>query len=322
MSASELGASSSLHPAGTEAAMVADLFWIMLAGGLVIWTLTLAAALYAVYGRRRPAQFHRRTTMWLIAGGGLIAPSVVLGALLIHGLSTMVALQKPGDGLQIVVTGERFWWRVQYLSENENETGDANGGPVDLANEIRLPLGRRSELLLRSPEVIHSLWIPSLAGKLDMLPGRETRLVLEPTRVGRYRGVCAEYCGVGHAHMTFTVDVLPEDVFSVWLDQQRSAARPAESGQTRAGAAVFTSYGCGACHAIRGTDARGLIGPDLTHLGSRPTLAATDLPMDQPSLQRWIRDPTDIKPGVLMPAFTMVPDDELAALSAYLLSLK
>lgn len=314
MTPAGLGARSSLHPAGTDAALTAELFWIMAIGAMAVWALTMVAAIYAVCGRRADDQVQRRASMFLIVGGGLVAPTVVLGALLSYGLFNMVRLQRDGDGLQIAVTGERFWWRVQYQPGTDLR--------VDLANEIRLPVGRRTELLLESPEVIHSLWIPSLAGKVDMLPGRQTRLVLEPTQVGRYRGICAEYCGTGHAHMAFTVDVLSADEFAAWLHQQREPARPAGSDTVRSGAATFVAYGCPACHAVRGTDARGVIGPDLTHVGGRPTLAATDLRMDRVSLQRWIEHPQSIKPGGLMPPFTMIPNDELATLSAYLLSLK
>ncbi|MGQ0698342.1 MAG: cytochrome c oxidase subunit II [Panacagrimonas sp.] len=314
MTQAELGTSSSLHPAGVEAALAAELFWIMAIGAAIVWALTMAAALYAAYGRRKDGQARRRTAMFLIVGGGLIAPTVVLGALLTYGLSTLVGLQGDGDGLRIAVTGERFWWRVQYAPGTEAR--------IDLANEIRLPVGRRTELLLNSPEVIHSLWIPALAGKVDMLPGRQTRLVLEPTRVGRYRGICAEYCGTGHAHMTFTVDVLAADEFAAWLEQQRNSARLPDTAHTRDGAAAFVSYGCPACHTIRGTAARGVIGPDLSHVGGRPTLSATDLAMDDASLQRWIRNPAAIKPGALMPGFSMIKDDDIAVLTSYLLSLK
>lgn len=314
MSGDALGELSVLIPAGVEAAMISDLFWLMTAGAVLVWLLTMAAAIWAVR-RRRPDRPTRRAEQWLIIGGGVVAPTLVLGALLIHTLRETSRLRGDVDGAQIVVTGERFWWRVQY------QAGAADP-QFELANEIRVPVGRRSELILRSPEVIHSLWIPSLAGKVDMLPGRDTRLLLEPTRVGRYRGVCAEYCGPAHARMAFTVEVLSADAFADWLIRQRAPARNATTAQQRAGEHAFTAWGCPACHAVRGTAARGVIGPDLTHLGSRPTLAAGTTVLDADSLHTWIRNPAQLKPGVLMPAFAMIPDAELAALSAYLLSLQ
>lgn len=306
-------AASALQAAGTDASMVADLFWIMLWGAVLIWILTMALALYAVC-RQPPRSSRRRWSMLLIAGGGVVVPTVVLGALLAQGLGTLTAMQRDADTLQIAVTGERFWWRVHYQPGGEDE--------VALANEIRLPVGRPAEILLNSPEVIHSFWIPALAGKTDMLPGRQTRLVLLPTRRGRFQGLCAEYCGSAHAQMAFTVDVVSEAAFSRWLNHQRAAARRQSAERHARGAALFVAHGCPACHTVRGTGARGVIGPDLTHVGSRPTLGAASLPMTQDSMQRWIRHPDAVKPGVLMPAFGMLTPDELAELSAYLLSLR
>lgn len=302
-----------MQGAGADASMVAGLFWIMLVGAAVVWTLTMAVALYAGY--RQPAhRQRRRLSMLLIAGGGVAIPTVVLGALLAHGLSTMTAMQREGAELQISVTGERYWWRVHYHPGRDDE--------VTLANEIRLPVGQPAEILLNSPEVIHSFWIPSLAGKIDMLPGRQTRLVLLPTRLGRYRGVCAEYCGTAHAQMAFTVDVVSKAEFKQWLDHQRTPAKSVARAPHTRGAALFVAHGCPACHTVRGTAARGVIGPDLTHVGGRPTLGAASLPMTPGSMQRWIRQPEAVKPGVLMPAFGLLAPDELSQLSAYLLSLR
>lgn len=309
--------SSALQPAGVEAAEVATLFWIMLAAGTLIWTLTLVAAWYAAYGRKHdPDAGADRRPLLLIAGGGVVIPTVLLGALLWRGLSQLDSGLRPVQpDLRIAVTGERFWWRVQYLDSSGNHTA-----PVTLANELRIPVGQRTELRLSSPEVIHSLWIPSLAGKVDMMPGRETRMILEPTRTGRFRGICAEYCGTGHANMMFTVDVLPADVFDQWL---RAQSQPAlASTATTRGGELFASNGCPACHSIRGTGAKGVIGPDLTHVGSRPTLAAMALPMNAENQQRWIHDSVSIKPGSLMPGFQMIPDEELRLISDYLMSLK
>src|SRR5690606_16989244 len=143
------------------------------------------------------------------------------------------------------------------------------GAPVESANELRLPVGQRVELQLTSPDVIHSFWVPALAGKMDMIPGRTNRLVLEPSRTGRFRGVCAEYCGASHTFMAFTVEVREPAAFEAWLTQQ---AAPAHTTEEDEGAALFLKNGCGACHTVRGTPAAGRVGPDLTHFASRPTL--------------------------------------------------
>lgn len=314
MSALALAGSSALQPAGVEAARVAELFWIMLGGGMLVWALTLGAALYVAL--RRPGRLRdpRRLQAWLIVGGGLVVPTILVSLLLVHSLSILHALPREAEHLRIAVVGERFWWRVQYAPDSK--------APVDLANEIRLPVGHRAELLLHSPDLIHSLWIPALAGKVDLIPGRENRLVLEPTRIGRYQGICAEYCGLGHAHMLFTVEVVSAAAFAQWLAQQRRPAGPAPTLAARRGGDLFGAYGCPACHAIRGTAAQGLIGPDLTHLASRSTLGAAGLPLDRATLLRWIRDPVAIKPGALMPGFAHVPAPELGAIADYLLGLE
>jgi cytochrome c oxidase subunit 2 len=311
----DLGSASALDPAGLEAARVAGLFWLMLAGGLLVWLLTLALTLYAAYGRRPARARRRRAIEVVILGGGLVLPALLLAVLLVQGLRTLAQLQDRPEHLQIAVTAERYWWRVEY------RPGDG-GGAVVLANEIRLPVGRHARLHLSSREVIHSLWIPALAGKLDMLPGRDTRLLLSPTRSGRYRGLCAEYCGIGHAKMSFTVEVMPPEAFDQWLQAQRLPAAAPATPTAGEGARLFAAYGCPACHTVRGTGANGRIGPNLTHLGARPTLAAMDLPMNAASLQRWVRNPAQLKPGALMPAFELIPEHELSAIAHYLEGLR
>lgn len=306
--------SSVLNAAGIEAARSAEMFWVMTLGGSVIWVLVLALAAYAVYSARTGRPWSKRRSLVLIAGGGLIAPTLVLSALLFYGLSHMTGVKAQGDGLRILVTGERWWWRVRYQR--------ADGVAVDLANEIRLPRGARIEVLLDTPDILHSFWIPSLAGKIDMIPGRATRLLLEPTRSGIFRGICAEYCGTAHAHMAFAVEVMEPAAFSNWLDAQNRDARAPDHEQTRLGRQHFLAYGCGACHKVRGTEAVGAIGPDLTHVGGRRSLAAGTLPMNEAAMRKWIAHPQDVKPGALMPAFNWLREEESGAIAGYLLSLE
>jgi cytochrome c oxidase subunit 2 len=178
------------------------------------------------------------------------------------------------------------------------------------------------ELQLSSPDVIHSFWVPSIAGKMDMIPGRITRLALEPTRTGAFRGACAEYCGTSHALMAFDVVVAENAEFQGWLDAQAAPASiPADALATR-GQRTFHANGCSACHTIRGTAAAGRIGPDLTHVASRASIGAATLPNQIEALMRWIRDTDQVKPGVHMPAFRALTSDELIGLAAYLRSLE
>lgn len=308
------GPQSALDTAGAEAARTAQMFWVMLVGGALIWLAVMALAWWA---RRRSASaepWPERRAIWLIVMGGFVVPTVVLAALSAYGLSGLLGERiAPDEGLRIHVTGERWWWRVRY---------ETPGGAIHLANEIRLPLNRRTELHLETPDILHSFWVPALAGKIDLIPGRTTRLVLEPTRAGVFRGVCAEYCGIAHAHMGFAVEAMAPDAFARWLEAQNRTARTPESALARHGQEQFLAQGCGACHSVRGTAAAGLIGPDLTHLGSRRGIASERLPMSEPALRQWIADAPSVKPGALMPAFAHLREDELSAIASYLLSLE
>lgn len=317
------GPQSALDAAGLEARAVAGLFWVMLAGAAVIWALVIGTAVYAMRIHRGPHD--ERAARWFLLGGGVALPLVVLTSLLVYGLTMMTGLRAAGGGpgaagddLTVAVTGEQWWWRVSYRPAG-------GGAAVRTANEIRLPAGRRVELLLDSPDVIHSFWIPPLGGKMDMIPGRTTRLVLEPERPGDYRGACAEFCGTSHALMAFSVKVMEAAAFDDWLAAEAEPAeRPGSEleGVAERGARLFQDVGCGGCHAVRGTAAAGVIGPDLTHLASRATLGAGTLPMTEDALERWIRDPQAVKPGARMPGFDALGDEAVAALAAYLAGLR
>lgn len=307
------GRQSALNTAGRAAERIAELFWWMVAGGFIIWLLVVALAIYSIH--LRPVKEHPRLAAWLILGGGAVFPVVVLAVLLVSGLAMMPHLRVPPDGtdLEISVSGEQWWWRVRYHTP---------AGPVDLANEIRLPVNRRALFLLTSPDVIHSFWIPPLGGKMDMLPGRTTRLVLEPLRTGEFRGVCAEYCGASHAFMGFPVRVTTQEAFDAWLEAQRAPAVVPTGALERRGQQAFLANGCGACHTVRGTAADGRVGPDLTHVGSRLSLGAGVLANTHAEFTRWIAQTGQVKPGVHMPSFGMLPEHDINAIARYLESLQ
>lgn len=322
------GAQSALDPAGREAEKIARLFWWMTGGAAIIWLTVVGLAIYAIW--LAPRQHDRRRARLFIVGGGVAFPTAVLSVLLIFGLRLLPELLAPAPegSLHVEVDGVQWWWRVRYpadwlaggtrprLSDGEER------GPVELANEIRLPIGEPVQLWLRSEDVIHAFWIPSLGGKVDMIPGRTTRLTLTPTRIGRFRGVCAEYCGAAHSQMAFDVVVMERDQFDEWLEHQLQPAREPEGELSRRGAGLFVSRGCGACHMIRGTGARGVVGPDLTHFGSRTTMGAGLLSNDIVSVHRWLSEIDRVKPGVEMPSFHMLPEEEHRALAAYLKGLE
>lgn len=286
----------------------------MAGGALIIWLLVIGTAVYAMRGHNH--QFTSRRGAFLIVGGGVIFPTVVLAGLLIYTLNLYAELRNPDDqgDLQVEVSGEQWWWRVRYF--------DNDGNPVELANEIRLPVNKTVVLHLSSPDVIHSFWIPSLGGKMDMIPGRKTRLTLEPTRTGLFRGACAEYCGDSHALMAFPVVVMEAEEFAAWLTQQSAPAQQPVSEKSSEGLRLFVANGCGSCHTIRGTAADGGLGPDLTHVGSRLSLGAGTLKNNLDSMIRWITHTERIKPDVRMPSFDMLPEKDIRALATYLANLQ
>ena len=302
---------STLTTAGEGAEQIATLFYWMAGGATLIWIVVIGLSVYAILSRKsHPA----KATARLVIGGGAILPTIVLSCLLAYGLSIMPALHRPAPegSLTIRVTGIRWWWRVEYV--------DDGGQTIETANEIHLPVGQPVQFVLLADDVIHSFWVPSLGGKMDMIPGRENRLALHPNREGQYVGVCAEYCGGAHALMKFRVVVESQQEFDAWLTNQRDTAKVVDGPGER----LFRSLGCSACHAVRGTAADGVVGPDLTHFGSRSTLGAGIRPNDRASLERWITDTHSIKPGVEMPAFGRLMGDEarLRDLVDYLKDLK
>jgi len=308
------GVQSALDPQSPGAQRIADLFWVMTIGGGIIYVAFVGLSLYAMYARREQHSqlFARR----LIIGGAVVVPTVLLAALLIHGLQ-MLPLQlapAPQGSLRIHVSGEQWWWRIRYHPPD--------GPSFETANEIRLPVDTPVQFELESPDVIHSFWVPNLAGKVDMIPGRMTRLALTAARVGDYRGVCAEYCGTSHAWMAFPVVVLDRRAFSEWLADQTVAPSAPVDPLLRQGHSAFMENGCGACHTVRGTAAQGVIGPDLTHVGSRGTIGAGLFARNESTLARWIASTDQVKPGVHMPSFGMLSTPTLHALAAYLESLK
>lgn len=307
------GIQSTLRPAGVEARQVAQLFLAMAAAGAVIWLLVVGLLLYAL--RRRRRSYGSRGPALLILWGGAVFPAVALAVLLAYVLWLMPSIRPwaaSGEGgLRIEVEGHQYWWRVVYHP--------ADGGPrVVSANEIRLPVGERVELVLTSADVIHAFWIPALGGKMDMIPGRTNHLWLEATEPGIFRGPCTEFCGTSHALMAFSAVTMPPEDFSRWLEDRGEPSPNASA----TGHDAFLRHGCGACHAVKGTEAQGQVGPDLSHIGSRLSIGAGILPNTEAALARFIAEPDKVKPGVEMPGFAMLPADEIERLAAYLRGLR
>ena len=276
--------------------------------GVVVLAIVLAVLAAAISGKARD---------WLgthkaIVIGGFAFPVVVLSALLVYGLTTTARVLDPPtpNEMRIRVSGEMWWWRLTYF--------DGDRPAFETANEIRIPVGQPVTLELVSADVIHSFWVPQLAPKLDMIPGRMNIVRMQADAPGVYRGQCTEYCGAAHALMALEVVAMEPAAFEAWMAAQTARAPLSFSR----GAAVFEGAGCGACHAVRGTTANGNVGPDLTHFASRRTLGAGILPNDSATLRRWITDADALKPGVRMPEYTSLPPEDREELALYLESLR
>ncbi len=299
---------STLSPFGEQADQVRSIAIVLVVGSVI---LAAGLALLMRHAMRAPeGRLTHKGGMKLVLWLGGIGPSILLLGLLVYALPAMRPIPVANADLRIGVDGEQFWWRVRYAPPG--------GSVVEAANELRLPVGRTVELSLRSPDVIHSFWVPGLAGKMDMIPGRTNRLVVRATKAGTYRGVCAEFCGLGHALMAFDVVAMEPAAFERWLAAQARPATPTASP----GARLFASYGCSGCHSVRGVGPVARIGPDLTHFGSRPTLAAGILPMTHANIAGFVRDPGKTKPGVRMPAFPQMSAAEADQIASYLQGLK
>jgi cytochrome c oxidase subunit 2 len=299
----------------------------------LIFVFVMALLLHAVFAPARKVRERR----WLVVGG-LIFPGIVLCGFLVHSLavgntlgnlqgdgalrflldcvssvSRALGASSAGGAVRIEVNARQWWWEVRY---------SGSGREFELANELHLPVGRPVELQLITEDVIHSLWVPSLAGKVDMIPGHRNRLVLRADEPGVHRGVCAEYCGGQHALMAMLVIVESESDFERWRAQQSRDAAPAADEFLARGRDAFLRGGCGECHTVRGTQARGDSGPDLTHVGSRRTLAAGVLDNHIGTMAGWIAGTQAVKPGSLMPETRAYDGPDLRAISAWLKSLE
>lgn len=306
------GRQSALDAAGVSAQEILVTSWILFIGGAVIFVVVMALALYAAFVR--PERFPGRKA-WVI-GGGILFPIVTLTALQLHefALARRLATLAPEPAFVVEVTGLMWWWDVRYLVPGQE--------PLRAANEIVLPAGRPVELRVASADVIHSFWVPSLAGKIDMIPGHVNRLPLVAQRPGLYRGQCAEYCGAQHALMAFDVRVLPADEFDAWMAAQRLPVPEPATPELVRGRDTFFALGCQSCHAVRGTEAAGLVGPDLSRIGARPSLAAGTLPTRVETIAAWIAGAQHIKPENRMPSFDVTDGETLHAMAAWLESLK
>jgi cytochrome c oxidase subunit 2 len=313
-----------LDPAGPEAGHIARLWAIFFWLAVIVETFVVAVALYAVARVRRgspaaPTLGAEPALERRLSGGVSVAvgvTTVTLVGLLVASVLTeraLGALQAPNP-VTIEVTGHQWWWEAEYWDPIPSQR-------VRTANEIHVPVGEAVLLKVHSTDVIHSLWIPPLHGKRDMIPGHDSSLWIQADRPGTFGGQCAEFCGYQHAHMRLLVMAESRAAFDGWLAQQRKSAPEPADDRTRHGRDVFLGGPCVVCHAIAGTPAAARLGPDLTHLAGRTTIAGGILPNTPGHLAGWILDAQGIKPGAHMPSIDLEGGD-LQALLAYLGTLK
>jgi cytochrome c oxidase subunit 2 len=308
-----------LDGAGPQSRRIEVLWWFFLALMTLVFVIVLIVLGAALLRRRSddsdsPASEQR---LGQRVGAATIATVLILFGLVVISTLTgkaMARLENPRTGMTIQVTGWQWWWDFQYVDNNAARV-------LNTANEIHIPVGRPVQIRGSSQDVIHSFWVPNLNGKIDLIPSRITTEWIQADRPGRFRGQCAEFCGLQHAHMALWIVAEEPQQFETWMTHQLEPAMDPADPVAIHGREVFLNRACVLCHSIRGTSAAGTVAPDLTHFGSRSTLAAGSLPNNPTNLERWLKDPQAVKPGNHMPNLPL-ENAELQALITYLESLQ
>jgi cytochrome c oxidase subunit 2 len=280
-----------------------------------MYLLVIAFLIHAIW-RRHDSRPESARGMSIALGGWTALMTIGLFGLTLTSFITDRALVHAADDPQLTlkITAYQWWWQVEYTDPDPSRI-------VRTANEIHLPVGAPVHIELASGDVIHSFWTPNLHGKRDMIPGRTAEIRLQPMQIGLYRGQCAEFCGLQHAHMALDVVVESQHDFNAWYERQLAPAPMAQEARAERGKQVFFSSACNVCHTIAGTDAAATVGPDLSHIASRRTIAAGTLPNDPDHMRRWLENPQAVKPGNRMPVVSLARED-IDALVAYLGTLR
>ena len=312
------GKQSTLSPHSPQTHQISLLWWWMLTAATIVFLGAVVLLGIAWVRRKTPGLpllgEREEISQGLVLLFGIAIPVVALVAL--FGIANIYVIRGSdapavrSTTMTIDVIGHQWWWEVHYA-----------GTQAITANEIHIPVNTRVNVAVTSADVIHSFWVPQLARKIDLIPGRQNRVLLYASRPGSYRGQCAEFCGIQHAHMSLYVVAQSPAAYQAWLTREASPAPPSGAGAARIGQQLFMSSQCASCHEIRGTPAQGTVGPDLTHLASRSTLAAGEIPNDPAELAAWIRTPQAIKPGDRMPDLGLT-QTQVGQIVAYLDGLK
>jgi cytochrome c oxidase subunit 2 len=315
IAACEYNPQTAWNPRSEYAREGLELFELIIWMGVVIGVVVEAVLIWAAIryrrrpGDRLPPQTHGNTAVEV---AWTVGPVLVVGYILFVTLPLIFSQQAPAPSphMTVRVVGHQFWWEFEYT--------DAN---VFTASELHLPVDRTVNLELLSADVIHSFWVPALGGKRDAFPGHSNYIWFTPDSTGEFPGQCYQLCGYSHANMRERAIVQTQAEFDAWLAAQRQPAAAPTTPDAIEGSQVFEQKGCGACHSILGTNHQGRIGPNLTHFGSRRTLAGALYDNTADNLRTWLRDPPKAKPGSIMPNLNLQPH-EIDVLVAYLQSLR
>ena len=311
------GTQSALSADGPVAAELKTLIFLFVTVCGIVFLLVIGVMVWALVRRKTRAAGEPDTqhSMGRIVIGAVAATFAIISFLTVASFYTTPSLDR-GESVPptIVVRGQQWWWQIIYLDADPAKT-------FQTANELHIPVGTDIRLRLEASDVIHSFWVPSLTGKQDLVPGRENGLTLHASKAGVYRGQCAEFCGLQHSHMALLVVAETPEDYSRWLEAQRQTAAVPADGDAAVGKRVFISKPCAACHTIRGTEASGTSGPDLTHVGGRAMIGAALLDNTPGSIAAWIADPQTLKPGNNMPLVPLT-SEELRQVTAYVSALR
>ena len=311
---------SIMTPAGPAASRINSIWWVLLIVATLIFVFIMSLLAIALFKSPEADESDDNPDTGVFMGNltfvvinGVVMPAVVLTGIVIMSLTAIQTLSLPQDAFTftIEVTGHQYWWEFYYRDYD-----------VTTANELHIPVDEPVRIILHTEDVIHSFWIPEIQGKMDMIPGQINETWIEASEVGQYEGICTEFCGLQHANMRFHVFAENRDDFEAWVAQQQQPAPAPQNDLIERGWQVFQNEGnCAECHAIRGTNATGALGPELTHFASRLTIGAGTVPNTEGHLSGWIIDSQSIKPGSLMPPIELSGED-LEALVAYLQTLE
>jgi cytochrome c oxidase subunit 2 len=312
------GNQSIVSPRSHQTHVISVLWWWMLGAATVVFVGAVGLLVLAWIRRRTEGLpfFGSREDVprGMVIGFGIVIPLVVLLVLFatsdIYAIRFSAAPARSTTRATVQIVGHEWWWEVRYP-----------GTQAVTANEVHIPARTRVQVIATTDDVIHSLWVPRLARKIDMVPGRENRILMEASQPGTYLGQCSEFCGLQHAHMRLTVVAEPPSAFGTWLANMSRPATVAAGGAAHEGQALFFSRGCAGCHQLRGSGANATVGPDLTHLATRSTLAALTVRNRPEQLAAWIRSPQSFKPGARMPDLGLSPA-EARTLANFLDSLR